>query len=286
MRKSNCGVLGIALAGCALAGANAFAQLDDNFDSYAVGSGLSGQGGWSIWYSGGSDAAISDVHANSPGNSLRLLPGSDMIFEFSGITDGKWTYRAMTYMPSTSTGDAYLILMNGYGSGFDNWSMQIRFGGTDLVVESQWGLEATSLVTDQWVEFRAEIDLDDMLDLGFEVGSLDLFYNGVQFADDLIWIDNTSTGGTLNIANTDLYNDSCTEFFVDDISLLPGGCASDVNGDTISDILDFLDFLDSFGNCENQPAPCGTTVEADYNGDTIVDILDFLDFLDAFGTGC
>lgn len=65
-------------------------------------------------------------------------------------------------------------------------------------------------------------------------------------------------------------------------------CASDVNGDTESDILDFLDFMDSFGTCDGQSAPCagGSGVEADFNGDTLVDVLDFLDFLDEFGTGC
>ncbi|MBX3368231.1 MAG: NF038122 family metalloprotease [Phycisphaeraceae bacterium] len=66
----------------------------------------------------------------------------------------------------------------------------------------------------------------------------------------------------------------------------PGpGCAADYNGDGEFDILDFLDFLDDFGQCENQPGPCGLH-DADFNGDTFVDVLDFLDFLDAFGTGC
>ncbi len=65
-------------------------------------------------------------------------------------------------------------------------------------------------------------------------------------------------------------------------------CPSDVNGDTESDVLDFLDFFDSFGSCENQPAPCAGSsgVDADFNGDTSVDVLDFLDFFDAFGSGC
>jgi len=63
-------------------------------------------------------------------------------------------------------------------------------------------------------------------------------------------------------------------------------CPSDVNNDFNVDILDFLDFFDAFGTCENQPAPCGTTISADYNGDTFVDILDFLDFFDSFGSGC
>ncbi len=62
-------------------------------------------------------------------------------------------------------------------------------------------------------------------------------------------------------------------------------CPGDYNGDTDSDVLDFLDFFDDFGNCENQPGPCGV-YDADFNGDTSVDVLDFLDFFDAFGTGC
>lgn len=75
-------------------------------------------------------------------------------------------------------------------------------------------------------------------------------------------------------------------FDLNDLVYTP--CPSDVNGDTDSDILDFLDFFDSFGTCQNQPAPCAGSsgIEADYNGDTFVDILDFLDFFDAFGIGC
>ncbi len=56
----------------------------------------------------------------------------------------------------------------------------------------------------------------------------------------------------------------------------------DVNGDTVTDILDFLEFINAFGECANQPAPCGTP-DADFNGDTSVDVLDFLEFLDVFG---
>ncbi len=64
------------------------------------------------------------------------------------------------------------------------------------------------------------------------------------------------------------------------------GCGADYNADGTNDVLDFLDFLDDFGNCDGQPAPCGSGRDADLNGDTLVDILDFLDFMDAFGNGC
>ncbi len=86
-------------------------------------------------------------------------------------------------------------------------------------------------------------------------------------------------------------DNSVTESAIDAFSIsdfLCSTCASDVNGDGESDVLDFLDFLDAFGACEGQPAPCSgsTGVNADFNGDTIVDVLDFLDFLDVFGQGC
>ncbi len=80
--------------------------------------------------------------------------------------------------------------------------------------------------------------------------------------------------------------DEAVQWVIDNLITTP--CPSDVNGDTDSDILDFLDFIDSFGSCENLPAPCAGSsgIDADFNGDTFVDILDFLDFFDAFGTGC
>ena len=86
-------------------------------------------------------------------------------------------------------------------------------------------------------------------------------------------------------------DNSTTESGVDDFRIFDydcSACPTDLNGDTESDVLDFLDFIDSFGACENLPAPCAGSsgVDADYNGDTLVDVLDFLDFLDAFGTGC
>jgi hypothetical protein len=278
----------IVVSACTLATSSAAAQLNDNFDGYVAGAGLGGQGGWSIWYSGGTDGTVSDAFASSGTNSLQLVPGSDMVFEFSGIDDGQWVYRAMTYMPSTSAGDAYIILMNGYGSAsVDSWTTQVRFGGTDLLVESDFGGEIADLITDRWVEFRAEIDLDETFGFPDSVGLMDLYYDGVLFAEDLIWIDNAGTGGPTSIACTDLYNLDCDEFYVDDVSLLSSGpCLSDYSGDTVVDILDFLDFIDDFSACENVPAPCGSFGNSDVNGDTFVDILDFLDFIDAFANEC
>ena len=75
-------------------------------------------------------------------------------------------------------------------------------------------------------------------------------------------------------------------FFLDISNCGADECAADYNADATPDVLDFLDFFDDFGQCDQQPAPCGSFGDPDVNGDTTIDVLDFLDFLDAFGQGC
>jgi hypothetical protein len=115
---------------------------------------------------------------------------------------------------------------------------------------------------------------------------------GIYLLELELWSSDASITPSLPlwiVFNNDLdlsERDEAAQWVID--NLIGSPCPSDVNGDTLSDILDFLDFLDSFGACDNLPAPCAgaSGVDADFNGDTFVDILDFLDFFDAFGTGC
>lgn len=63
---------------------------------------------------------------------------------------------------------------------------------------------------------------------------------------------------------------------------------ADLNGDTVSDILDMLDFFDAFSTCQGCtiPAACPPATFAmldRYNPDGCVDILDMLEFLYIFG---
>ena len=95
-----------ALAAAALAsgGAAAVAQpFADDFDGYAAGSAIAGQGGWSVWYSGGVDATVSTEQAASGANSMRLAAMSDMVQTFSANA-GRWRFSANVYIPSTATG--------------------------------------------------------------------------------------------------------------------------------------------------------------------------------------
>ena len=190
------------------------ANWSDNFDSYAPGSALTGQGGWELWYAGGNDGYVSDEQAASPTNSLKNYTLSDMVQDFTGIDDGQWTMRCKVYVPSTATGDGYVIMMNQYGApAIDNWSLQVKFDGTANIVESQWGYQQLPLIEDQWVELQADIDLDNDL--------LDIYYGGNPLALGLIWTNNAGSGGITSIACIDLFSNAMNGIYYDDVSLTP-----------------------------------------------------------------
>jgi len=252
----------------ALAAAGARAQFAENFDSYATGSTIAGQGGWEIWYSGGADATVSNAQSQSAPNSLLLNATSDIVQRLD-IASGAWTCSAWTYVPSGAVGNGYFIVMNQYQDPPDNWSVVVRFGGDDDIVED-WNFDAVGLVRDRWVEIRAEIDLDADL--------LDIYYDGVQFVFDADWSDNVLGGGSQAIAAIDLYSESM-DFYYDDVLLepAPGECVADCDGSGTLNIFDFLCFQTAFGNGDPE-------ADCDDNGN--LNIFDFLCFQTAFGNGC
>ena len=68
----------------------AVADWSDNFDSYAAGSGLNGQGNWFCWGNNPDfDAYVSTTQAKSAPNSVDITPTSDMVQQFD-IMSGEW----------------------------------------------------------------------------------------------------------------------------------------------------------------------------------------------------
>ena len=102
----------------------------EDFDSYAAGSGIIGQGGWDGWDGDPIwEAYVSDDQSLSSPNSLRLDATSDVVQQFSGFNSGQYQISAWQYFPSTATGYQYFILLNTYNQGGPyNWSTQIEFG--------------------------------------------------------------------------------------------------------------------------------------------------------------
>ena len=160
-------------------GAPAEAQVFfDNFDSYANGSGIIGQGGWQGW--GGSstpNATVTSAQSFSSPHSLAVSGGADVVQTWGGINVGYWYAKAWTYVPSSQVGEMFFIILNTYDGTPNcdtcNWSIQVvlcqsgcsttgaapgavvNLGGSNIP-----GVGSAALITDQWVELRAEVNLD------------------------------------------------------------------------------------------------------------------------------
>ncbi len=215
------------------------AQFADGFESYANGSAIEGQNGWQNWdiCATGNQAynTVTNAQAFAGTQSMRLVGGmdpacpfcSDTTHELNGpYTSGQWTMSIMTFIPSSFFGDQYLLMLNDYGNcgGPYNWSMQSHFvSSTGLVTNDLNGGANPVLLNgdqpiifDQWVEFKAEIDLDTDL--------CTIYYDCVPMWEYQWSIGVSTAGGTARIACLDLFagTDDSTEIFLDNITLSAG----------------------------------------------------------------
>ncbi len=189
----------------------------DNFDSYATGSQLHGQGGWKGWDNNPAAGALtSSAQARSAPNSAAIVGASDLVHEYSGYTSGQWVYTAWQYVPTNFTGQSYFILLNTYSDGgTNNWSTQLCFDASAGLVKDDVpgdcsGATGLPLVTGQWVEIRVEIDLT--------ANTQAVYYNNQLLFQDT-WTDHVSGGGALNIAAVDLFANNASTVYYDDLSL-------------------------------------------------------------------
>lgn len=196
-------------------------EFTDNFDSYATGSNMHGQGGWKGWdNSPAAGALVSSVQARTAPNSVDIVGASDLVHEFSGFNSGFWILSAWAYIPAQSAAQSYFIVLNTYNDGGPyNWSTQVCFNtGLGVVVDDAAADCASGaslpLVLDQWVEIRVEIDLT--------ANTQSFYYNGNLLYSDS-YTEHVSGGGVANIAALDLFANGSTSVFYDDVSLCSSG---------------------------------------------------------------
>lgn len=73
----------------------------ENFDAYAAGSSMHGQGGWKGWDNDPQwEAFVSDAKSRSPENSVDIKTDADLVHEYDGYTSGVYVYTAWIYVPS------------------------------------------------------------------------------------------------------------------------------------------------------------------------------------------
>lgn len=204
--------------------ASAHAQFfTDNFDTYANGSTIAGQGGWETWdNAAGANTTVVNTQSFTAPNSLAVSGPADIVHQFAGANaaaSATWFARVQTFVPSNASGDMFFILLNQYAPlGADNnWSVQValcqtgcisgtpgmvaNLGGTDVP-----GAATVPLITNQWVELRVEIN--------FTANTYSVFYNN-QLLETLPW----QQTGTAQVAAVDLFSQSNTVGFMDSFFL-------------------------------------------------------------------
>jgi len=193
------------------------AQFSENFDSYAAGSDIHGQGGWKGWGgSAGAGALVSNAQAKSAPNSVSITGASDLVHEFN-FTSGQWRISIDQYVPSSVTsGESYLIFMNQYtdaGGGGGNWSIQtVGNLGTGLFAESGGsgfgGHSSTApIVRDAWSTWTLDVDLDN--------NKVQQYYNGMPFGPEHQW---QATGANA-IGAIDLFANNTGPVYYDNLSI-------------------------------------------------------------------
>jgi hypothetical protein len=195
-------------------------QWSDNFDTYVTGSQLHGQGGWVGWFNDPNAGAMtSNAQSLSAPNSVDILGGSDLVRQY-GIAGGLWTYSGSVFVPTAHTGTSFFILMSDYNHAGTNmhWSVQMTLNSTTGLVgdNSANGGVATPvpLVKGQWVPFSVDIDL--------VADTKVVWYNSQQVISSR-WRDQAggSTGATLSLGAVDLFANSTSSVFYDNLNVVP-----------------------------------------------------------------
>ena len=269
------------------------ANFSENFDSYAAGSAIIGQGGWAAWdipagsYPVGlppTAFADSAQSASAPNSARATLAGgnfsqTDMVHALSVGGTGQWVIKCKVYVPSTSVGEGYFIINNHYNTSTQivNWSVQVHFNPQTMQVISDFNnpLPPLTLITDQWVEVVCNVDLTVQPN-----GKCDITYGGQPLHTNRDWIGvvSTPTNALLDIQNVNLFSSTSNEVYFDDFSLTQvASCYPDCNGDGLLNLSDFGCFTTQFA--------LGMAY-ADCNGDGIRNLADFGCFTTKFALGC
>ncbi len=204
----------------------------DDFEAYAPGSQIVGQGGWEEW-AANCGALVSNLYSQSPTNSVEIAAATDLVHQYDGYTYGKWIYTAHQYIPSTHSGLSYFILLNTYSypTGPYDWSVQVGFDSATGMILADCGssnpVNNIPYLTDQWVKIECQIDL--------HLDWVQVYYNGILLDDPALadhpvlgggyqWTGGVFGGGTgaLNIGAVDLFGNSATPVYYDDMSIMPG----------------------------------------------------------------
>jgi hypothetical protein len=185
----------------------------DDFDSYANGTVLDNVGGWKGWDNVPIAAGVvDDAQASSAPHSVRIDTVMDAVHEYS-VASGQWIFGGEMYIPANFAGTTYFIMLNTYNDGGPyHWSVQTNFNAASGLLTDDGSGSSMAYLTDQWVPFRIEIDID---------GDSQAFYYNDMLLYSGVWngyISGPGTGANV-IAAVDLYANSASPVYYDNLYL-------------------------------------------------------------------
>ncbi len=225
-------------ATCVASSASAQAPFVDNYDTYALGSVINGQGGWQQW---GNGANASNIIENSTTGfarsgrsvSVNAFVGgdtSDLVHQFVGfnVGTGQHTLRAYSYVATGAVDKWFFIMMSQYAdpAGPFDWCAQMTldpFAGTWSIDAGSPSTASGAVILDQWIEIRAQVDMN--------ADQIQIFYNGTAAAPAYCFSCSVFGGApdplSNKIAAVDLYHGPATttpsgKAYWDDFSLTNG----------------------------------------------------------------
>ena len=140
----------------------------ENFDSYTVGDKIAVVNTnfttWSAAPGGSEDGTISDEHAASPSNSLKIVANNDVVFPIANFTSGEYVIEFDYFVPSTSTG-AYFNVLHNFAGSSSEWALECYFhpNGTGyLMVGGSVADQITfTYPSDQFFHVYVKVDLTE-----------------------------------------------------------------------------------------------------------------------------
>jgi len=177
----------------------------DDFESYEAGSELTGQGGWSNWFSNvGTTGMVSDKYAFSGRNSLEVGLTTDTVQQWD-LRGGRYILTVRQYIPSGSSGTSIFALCSRYGAGSQEMNLLTRYQlSSGTITSDRAGLTSIQIIYDEWVEIKVIIDLDTRI--VEEYYDAELIFRGIWSANNT-W------------QNVDIWSDGASPIYYDDFRL-------------------------------------------------------------------
>ncbi len=155
----------------------------DDFESYAVDTGLEGQGGWEN-QNGVTTmlTMVSDDFARSGSQSAWVQAGASTVQPLPVQNAGVWDIKTHVYMPSNSNSSMLVRFLSTYQQSgqmdIGAWFLLDSSAGNVLAFAGQPAPFFLPLPLDQWIEVRAHIDLT--------ADSADIYFDGV-LVNTMVW---------------------------------------------------------------------------------------------------